>query len=106
MNSLKSILEGLRPGDFMVSIYLSEAYLHIPISPAYWKYLRFSYVGRHLQHCALPFGLPSALRSFTKILAALTAHLQSILMRLQAYLDDILVQALSLQQELPVPLSI
>lgn len=98
MNSLRSISDGLCPGDFLASIDLSEAYLHITIWPAHWKYLRFSYMGRHLQYRALPFSLASAPRCFTKILVALIAHLRSIRVRLQAYLDDILIQAPSLQR--------
>lgn len=40
-------------------------------------------------------GLVSAPQCFTKVRVALAAHLRVILVRLQCYLDDILIQALS-----------
>lgn len=92
---LPHILEGIHPGDFLVSIDLSEAYFHIPIWLAHRQFLRFSYAGHHLQYWTLPFGLPLAPCSFTKILAALIAHLRTVPARLQAYLDDILIRARS-----------
>lgn len=98
MSSLTSILEGIRPRDVLASIDLLETYLHIPILPAQCRFLRFCYAGRHLQYQALPFGLASAPRCFTKILAAIGPHLRLMLVRLQAYLDDILVQASSLSR--------
>ncbi|XP_013909106.1 PREDICTED: ubiquitin carboxyl-terminal hydrolase 7-like [Thamnophis sirtalis] len=91
MSSLKSILQGIRKGDFLASVDLTEAYLHIPILPAHRQFLRFSHKSRHYQYRALPFGLASAPRTFTKVLAA---HLRSVPVCLQCYLDDVLVQAL------------
>ncbi|XP_070803767.1 uncharacterized protein [Pituophis catenifer annectens] len=76
MCSLTSILQGIRPNDFLVSIDLMEAYLHIPILPKHRQYLRFSYAGKHFQYRALPFGLASAPRVFTKVLAVVAAHLR------------------------------
>lgn len=46
----------------------------------------------------MPFGLASAPRCFTKILATIAAHLRLMPVRLQAYQDDILVQASSLSR--------
>lgn len=44
-----------------------------------------------LAKMALPFGLSSAARSFTKVLAALAASLRARSICLQCYLDDILI---------------
>lgn len=41
MESLRSITEALQPWEFLTSLYLKEAYLHIPILPALRKYQRF-----------------------------------------------------------------
>lgn len=97
MHSLHSILGGIREGDFLASIDLTEAYLHVPIRLEHRQYLRFCYAGRHYQYVALPFGLASAPRTFTKILAVLAAHLRAIPIRIQCYLDDLLIQASSQQ---------
>lgn len=98
MYSLLFILQGIRPGDFMASIDLLEAYLHIRISPNNQRSLRFCYTGRHLQYCAMPFGLASAPLCFMKVLAALATHLRLSRVRLQAYLDNILILASSPQK--------
>ncbi|XP_039217701.1 uncharacterized protein LOC120316322 [Crotalus tigris] len=87
MQTLQSIL---------CSVDLMEAYLHIPILPDHRRFLRFCYMGHHFQYKGLPFGLLSAPRVFTKILAVLAAHLRLAPVRIQCYLDDILIQSPSL----------
>ncbi|XP_058020135.1 uncharacterized protein LOC131188700 isoform X2 [Ahaetulla prasina] len=62
MHSLRSILTNVRKGDFLTSIDLTEAYLHVPINRKHRRFLRFFYDGKHLQYRALPFGLASAPR--------------------------------------------
>lgn len=88
----------LDQADFLSSIDLLEAYLHIPIHPFHRKFLRFSYGQFHCQYRALPFGLSTAPRVFTKILVALVANLRSQGVRIFPYLDDILVAASSFSQ--------
>ncbi|XP_032069511.1 uncharacterized protein LOC116506048 [Thamnophis elegans] len=91
MHSLQSILEGIRQGDYLTSIVLTEAYLHISICPDHCCFLRFCYNNCHYQYKALPFGLSSAPRAFTKVLVALTAHLRTVPIRIMSYLDGILI---------------
>uniref|UniRef100_A0A2H6NK21 ribonuclease H n=1 Tax=Micrurus carvalhoi TaxID=3147026 RepID=A0A2H6NK21_9SAUR len=98
MHTLQSILLSVREGDFLASIDLTEAYLHIPIRPLHFKFLRFCYEGRHFEYRAMPFGHSSAPRAFSKILAVLTAHIRQTPIRIQCYLDDILILSSSAQQ--------
>uniref|UniRef100_A0A2D4FC70 ribonuclease H n=1 Tax=Micrurus corallinus TaxID=54390 RepID=A0A2D4FC70_MICCO len=95
MQSLQSILEGIREGDFLTSIDLMEAYRHVPILPFHQKYLRFGYAGHHFQYRVLLFGLSLAPRTFAKLLAALAAYFRAIPMCVPCYLDDILIQSVS-----------
>ena len=67
----------MRPGLWLASIDLKDAYFHIPIYRGHWKYLRFCIAGKVYQFLVLPFGLSSAPRVFTKILLALIAYLHS-----------------------------
>ena len=53
----------LIPGEWVSSIDLSDAYLHIPIHPSSRKYLRFCYKAQVFQFTSLPFGLATAPRS-------------------------------------------
>ncbi len=80
----------------MVSLDLKDAYLHVTIHPSHWRYLRFalrSPAGELIvyQWKVLPFGLATAPRVFTKLMAPLAAaahlHLQGCLM--YPYIDDI-----------------
>ncbi|XP_070607583.1 uncharacterized protein [Erythrolamprus reginae] len=98
MHSLPSILAAIHPGDFMVSLDLTEAYLHIPIAKCHRKFLRFSFQGRHFQYRAMPFGLSSAPRVFTKLLGSLAAYIRASPIHILCYLDDILVHGNSLEK--------
>lgn len=91
MHSLQTILEFIWEGDFLSSVDLTEAYLHVPILPAHRKFLRFYYAGCHYQYRALLFGLSSAPRVFSKLMAALIAHIRALLILILFYLDDILI---------------
>ena len=50
----------LIPGEWVSSIDLSDAYLHIPTHPNSRKYLRFCYKSQVFQFTSLPFGLATA----------------------------------------------
>lgn len=76
----------------MASVDLTEAYLDVPIHPSHRQFLRFCYVGRHFQYAALQFGLALALQAFTKIMTALATYLRALPIRIQCYLDDLLIQ--------------
>lgn len=95
MQSLSSIIGCIWEGNLLTSIVLKEAYLHIPTDPSHRRFLRFAYAGHHFQYWAMPFGLSLAPRTFTKPLAVVTANIRLILIRVQCYLDDILIQSSS-----------
>ena len=67
METLESIRTSLIPGEWVSSIDLSGAYLHIPIHPNSRKYLRFCYKSQVFQFNSLPFGLATAPQVFTMI---------------------------------------
>jgi hypothetical protein len=95
LETLSSILHTLRVGDWLVSIDLKDAYLHVPIHREFRHYLRFALrdpQGRIMvfQWTVLPFGLTSSPRVFTKLLAPVMAHLHRLGHRLNPYLDDFL----------------
>jgi hypothetical protein len=91
METLKNVKNALQTDDWIASIDLKDAYLHVPIRPSHQKYLRFKVMGQAYQWTVLPFGLASAPRVFTKVLAPLVAlaRLQGI--NVYPYLDDWLV---------------
>lgn len=92
MESLRSIIQALNVGDWVASIDLKDAYLHVPIYPEDRKYLRFCIDNIHYQFRSMPFGLATAPRVFTKLMGAIGAHLRSQQISIYMYLDDWLLK--------------
>ena len=92
METLKSVRDCLRPGEFTVSVDLEDAYLHIPLHPSCYHLFRFCLNGVVFHFTALPFGLASAPWVFTKILRPVVAYLHTHSILVHAYLDDWLLQ--------------
>ena len=67
METPESIRTSLVPGEWVSSIDLSDAYLHIPIHPNSRKYLRFCHRSQVFQFTSLPFGLATAPQVFKMI---------------------------------------
>lgn len=74
---------------FLATIDLTEAYLLVPVSKAYRKYLRFEFVQLY-EFNALPYGLSIAPRVFTKLMKEVITHLRNKGFQSVIYLDDIL----------------
>ena len=88
METVASLLASILPGQWVFSLDLTDAYLHVPMHPSAYKYLRFN-VGNNLYHFrALPFGLSTAPLVFTKIMAAVGAFAHKHAIHLHLYLDD------------------
>ena len=91
METPESIRASLILGEWVSSIDLSDAYLHISILPNSRKYLRFCHRSQVFQFTSLPLGLATAPQVFTMIvkrenLMALTRGI-----RLHQYLNDWLI---------------
>ncbi|XP_041432012.1 uncharacterized protein LOC121397903 isoform X2 [Xenopus laevis] len=93
MESLRSVLQEIDQGDWLISIDIKDAYLHIPVASSHPKFLRFVVLGKHFQYQAIPFGLDTSPRTFTKVLITLIAVLRERGIQVYAYLDDILIKS-------------
>ena len=69
METLQSVLLSVRPGDWMVSLDLKDAYLQVPMHLDLHKFLRFMVGGKGYQFKVLCFGLSTAPQVFTRVLA-------------------------------------
>merc|ERR1712106_1302097 len=90
MDSLDTIISMIRPGDYFVSIDISDAYYSIAM-----PFLTFIFLGIYYQFTCLPQGLTSAPRIFTRIMRVVMSHLRSRGLRISAWLDDLLLAASS-----------
>jgi len=97
METLKSVIAAVSPHQWLTSVDLKDAYFHVAIAPGHRRFLRFHWQGRSYEFQVLPFGLSSAPRVFTKVLAPVIALLRKHGIQIYAYLDDILLAADSYQ---------
>ena len=88
METPASIRASQIPGEWVSSIDLSDAYLHIPIHPNSRKYLRFCHRSQVFQFTSLPFQLATAPQVFTMIVKEVKLMALSRGIRLHQYLDD------------------
>ncbi|KAM4015348.1 uncharacterized protein ACNLHF_002004 [Anomaloglossus baeobatrachus] len=49
MESLRSVIASMSQGDFLASIDIKDAYLHVPIAPEHQRFLRFVIEDEHFQ---------------------------------------------------------
>ena len=91
MDNILSIKALLSEGYFMASVDLRDAYYTIPVHSESRKYLRFKWAGQLWQFKALPNGLTSAPRLFTKVLKPILASLRHSGHLVLAYLDDTII---------------
>ena len=95
MVTLQSIIPLVRPGDFLMTLDLQDAYFHVPIHLLSQRFLRFTLGPHHFHFQALTFGLAKWPRMFTKLLAPVVTVLQLQGVSIFPYLDDWLFTASS-----------
>ena len=95
MDTAELVRMDLQPGMCVTSIDLKDAYFNIPIHKSHWKYLRFQVLGKVYYFIALPFGLSTAPRLFTKIAKQVKKMALKRGIYIHQYIDDWLIRALS-----------
>ena len=93
MDTFQTAISLIRPGCFMASVDLKDAYYSIPVAPQDRKYLMFEWQGTYFQFTCLPNGLACAPRLFTKILKPVYAHLRELGHTCMGHIDDSLLVA-------------
>lgn len=83
----------LRPADFMVSFDLKSGYYHVPIHRSHVRYITTELAGTLVSFQALPFGLSTAPRVFTKVMRPFVAALRKQGIRVLPYIDDFLLMS-------------
>ena len=98
METSLSVLQSLRPGDWMVSIDLQDVYLQVPVHPESRRYLWFCLGHQTFQFRVLCFGLSMAPQVFTRVMAQISSIMHRFGYRILCYLDDWLVLGSSFQE--------
>lgn len=98
MDTLDSVVQLVKPGCYMASVDLKDAYYTVPIHKDHQKFLKFKFKGSLFKYTCLPNGLSSAPRIFTKLLKPVysTLHNQGFIS--VGYIDDSYLQADSIEE--------
>lgn len=91
LETLDSVLLGVRKGMFMVKLDLKSGYHHIPINEEHSKYLGFCWENKFYYFRVLPFGVTSGPFLFTKIFRPLIQRWRAKGILIYIYLDDLLI---------------
>ena len=78
MDTLTTAIKMMRPGCYMTSVDLKDAYHTVPIAQEHQKFLKFFWRGQTYKFTCLPNGLACAPRVFTKLLKPLFATLRML----------------------------
>ena len=91
MDSLNTALWNIKPNDYFASIDLKDSYYSVPVHENDKKYLKFIWNNNVYQFCALPQGLSTSPRVFTKILKPVYSTLRKCGHINVPYIDDSLL---------------
>ncbi len=98
MENLKHLRQLVKEKDFMTSIDLKDGYLHVPVAGRSQRFLQFRLRNKFYRFRALPFGLSTAPRIFTKVLRPVVQLCRERGIRLLVYLDDFIILGDSAEQ--------
>ena len=98
MEGIELVKSLVRREDYMISIDLTQAFYHVPVSSYYRRFFAFDFMGKRYCFKCLPFGLTASSRIFTKVLRPIIKLARCRGIRIVAYLDDILIITSSREQ--------
>ena len=91
MDTLETAINLITKNCLMTSIDLKDAYYSVPVASEHRKYLQFYWQDQIWQFQALPNGLTSGPRIFTKLLKPPLSVLRKMGITVVAYIDDTLI---------------
>ena len=90
----------LKPGMFLASIDIKDAFYSVLIFPGHRKYLRFIWKENIYQFLAMPNGYIDTIRIVNKLLKPVFASLHELGYETSVYVDDSLLLAQTFQDVL------
>ena len=99
MCTIQDVMKMLSRNMVMASIDLTEAYFHLPIFHDHIPFLHFMWEEKMYEYCALPNGLCSGPRIFTRITKEIMKFLRKKkLIRILIYIDDTFLCAETIEE--------
>ena len=91
MDTIHSVLQLVHENCFMTKLDIKDAYYSIPMRESDKRFLKFMHGGTLYSFQALPNGLSSGPRKFTKLLKPPLAALREQNINIVAYIDDLII---------------
>ena len=88
MESLKNAISMIKPGSYMCTIDIKDAFYTVPIYNPHKRYLKFMWKGQAYRFEVMPNGYKDAMRVFTKLLKPIMAKLREEGHKSTIYVDD------------------
>ncbi len=88
MEMSKIVRASLNENEWVTSVDLMDAYVHIPIRKRFRKYFRFEFQGLRYEFVATPFGLATAPLEFTAQATEVRRIATELGFRIDQYLHD------------------
>ena len=98
MESIHTVLNLVTPNCWMASLDCKDAYYSVKIHPDFQKFFKFSYKGTLYKYTALPNGLCTCPRKFTKMMKPPLAFLRQCGHIISGYIDDQYLQGKTQQK--------
>ena len=98
MDTVWSAIRMLRPGCYMASIDLKNAYYSVLVHPDHQKYLKFYWKGKLYQYTCFPNGLAFCPKKFTKLMKPIFATLRIHRYLSVGFIDDSYLRGDSYEQ--------
>ena len=76
METLEKIIKLITEALWGTSIDVTDAYLHVPIHPAFRKFFAFSFAGKLYWFLKMPFGLTTAPWAFSRVMKPIKIFLR------------------------------
>ena len=91
MESIDTAINCMKPGIFMASVDLKDAFFSIPMCAYHQKYLKFCFNNIFYKFICMPMGYGPSMRIFTKVLKPIFAYLRDNKYESAVYVDDTLL---------------
>ncbi|EIE91896.1 hypothetical protein RO3G_16607 [Rhizopus delemar RA 99-880] len=93
METIREVALMINPNDYLVSIDLSDAFLHVGLHPELRRFLWLKWKDQVYQYCTAAFGLSTSPFVFSKVYRPILEHFRSQGYRISAYLYDWILAA-------------
>ena len=88
LEDIRTAVKLFHQGDYVITFDLKSEYHHVDMAREHWKYLGFTWGGKHFCFKSLPFGLSTAPYVFNKLVRVMVKFWRAKGIRCMMFFDD------------------